>query len=152
MPSPKSTDRLASSQDPGPEPSLCNGATGAIPRAAAPPDEMHSTADERAQNAEALVLDTVGRMPAHPSDQQSVEQIEGAAWPEPAPDATYLIRRVHQLRRVPVGELSIEDVRIMLSQSAGTVAILPRVLDMLEENPLSAGDFYPGDLWVDEAA
>ncbi len=113
---------------------------------------MHSTADERAQNAEALVLDTVGRMPAHPSDQQSVEQIEGAAWPEPAPDATYLIRRVHQLRRVPVGELSIEDVRIMLSQSAGTVAILPRVLDMLEENPLSAGDFYPGDLWVDEAA
>ncbi|MFD3704677.1 contact-dependent growth inhibition system immunity protein [Nocardia sp. NPDC058658] len=91
-----------------------------------------------------LELDTEGCMPANPS----VEQIEGETWPEPASDATYVIRRVHQLRRVPVGELSIEDLRIMLSQSVGTVAILPRVLYLLEENPLSAGDFYPGDLLV----
>ncbi|MFI7529446.1 contact-dependent growth inhibition system immunity protein [Nocardia salmonicida] len=87
-------------------------------------------------------------MPANPSGQQSLEQIEGEAWPEPALDATHVIRRVHQLRRVPVGDLSIEDLRIMLSQSVGTVAILPRVLDLLEENPLSEGDFYPGDLLV----
>ncbi|MCA2207384.1 contact-dependent growth inhibition system immunity protein [Nocardia rosealba] len=87
-------------------------------------------------------------MAANPSDQQSVEQTEGEAWPEPAPDATYVIRRVHQLRRVPVVELSIEDLRIMVSQSVGTVAILPRILDLLEENPLSEGDFYPGDLLV----
>ncbi|MFC4376281.1 contact-dependent growth inhibition system immunity protein [Nocardia halotolerans] len=91
-------------------------------------------------------------MPANPSDQQSVEQIEGEAWPEPASDATYVVRRIHQLRRVPVGELSIEDLRIMVSQSVGTVAVLPRVLDLLEENPLSAGDFYPGDLLVATAA
>lgn len=36
----------------------------------------------------------------------------------------------------------------MVSQSVGTVAILPRILDLLEENPLSEGDFYPGDLLV----
>lgn len=34
----------------------------------------------------------------------------------------------------------------MLSQKVGTAAILPRVLDRLEANPLAAGDLYPGDL------
>ncbi|MEV6139194.1 contact-dependent growth inhibition system immunity protein [Nocardia sp. NPDC051990] len=87
-------------------------------------------------------------MPDNAADQQSVEHIEGVGWPEPASDATYVIRRVHQLRRIPVGELSVEDLRLMVSQSVGTVAILPRILDLLEEDPLAAGDFFPGDLLV----
>ncbi|MFJ2664158.1 contact-dependent growth inhibition system immunity protein [Nocardia fluminea] len=79
-------------------------------------------------------------------DSRSVEEIEGRAWGAPPPDATYLMRRVHELRQVPIGAFSIEDMRIMLAQNVGTASILPPALDALEEDPLAAGDFYPGDL------
>ncbi|MBF6329701.1 contact-dependent growth inhibition system immunity protein [Nocardia transvalensis] len=79
---------------------------------------------------------------------RSVEDIEGDAWDAAQSDATYVIRRIHELRRVPVREFGIEDMRIMLSQKVGTAAVLPRALDVLEGNPLSSGDFYPGDLLV----
>lgn len=77
---------------------------------------------------------------------QSVQDIEGDVWPAAAPEDTYLIRTVHRMRQVPIGELDIEGLRIMLSQNVGTTAILPRALDQLEANPLAAGHFYPGDL------
>jgi hypothetical protein len=77
-----------------------------------------------------------------------VEEIEGRSWGSPPADVTSVIRRVHQLRQVPVGELDIEDMRIMLSQRVGVAVILPRALDALEGDPLSAGDFFPGDLLV----
>lgn len=77
---------------------------------------------------------------------QSVQDIEGDVWPAAAPEDTYLVRTVHRMRQVPIGELDIEGLRIMLSQNVGTTAILPRALDQLEANPLAAGHFYPGDL------
>ncbi|MFC9964326.1 contact-dependent growth inhibition system immunity protein [Nocardia ignorata] len=77
---------------------------------------------------------------------QSVQDIEGDVWPAAAPEDTYLIRTVHRMRQVPIGELDIEGLRIMLLQNVGTTAILPRALDQLEANPLAAGHFYPGDL------
>lgn len=77
---------------------------------------------------------------------QSVQDIEGDVWPAATPEATYLVRTVHRLRQVPIGELDIEDLRIMLSQDVGTTAILPLALDQLDANPLAAGHFYPGDL------
>ncbi len=80
------------------------------------------------------------------SDWRSVEEIEGRAWGPPSQDATYVMRRVHQLRQIPISEFGVEDMRIMLSQKVGTAVILPRALDLLEKDPLAAGDFYPGDL------
>lgn len=77
---------------------------------------------------------------------QSVQDIEGDVWPAAAPEDTYLVRTVHRMRQVPIGELDIEGLRIMLSQNVGTTAILPRALDQLEANPLAAGHLYPGDL------
>jgi hypothetical protein len=52
-----------------------------------------------------------------------VEDIEGVAWPAPPSGATYVMRRIHELRRVPLREFSIEDMRIILSQKVGTAAI-----------------------------
>ncbi|MFD6397151.1 contact-dependent growth inhibition system immunity protein [Nocardia sp. NPDC060249] len=77
---------------------------------------------------------------------QSVQDIEGDVWPAAAPEDTYLVRTVHRMRQVPIGELDIEGLRIMLSQNVGTTAILPRALDQLEANPLAAGHLYPGAL------
>ncbi|WP_040736775.1 contact-dependent growth inhibition system immunity protein [Nocardia tenerifensis] len=79
---------------------------------------------------------------------RSVEDVEGVAWGASPPETTHLIRRVHELRRVPVSEFGVEDLRIMLSQSVGTAVLLPRALEVLERDPLASGDFYPGDLLV----
>lgn len=79
-------------------------------------------------------------------DRRSVADIEGVPWPAPGSEASFVVRRIHQLRQVPITELSIEDLRIMLSQNVRTAYLMPRVLDRLEHDPLSTGDFYPRDL------
>lgn len=77
----------------------------------------------------------------------SIEQREGP-WPEPGPDATALTRTVHRLRRVPLPELTAEGLRILLTQSVAVPHLLPRALDLIDTDPLTSGDMYPGDLLV----
>lgn len=79
-------------------------------------------------------------------DDQTLEQIEQDYWPEPPSDATFLVRRVTALRRVPLAELGVEDLRIMIGQGVGLPVLVPRALAVLEREPLAEGDFYPGDL------
>jgi hypothetical protein len=55
---------------------------------------------------------------------------------------------VHELRRRPVGQLGIEDLRVLVAQRVGLDVLVPLALARLEENPLAEGDFYPGDLLV----
>lgn len=77
---------------------------------------------------------------------KTIEQVEGAVWPPPTEGATRVMRSVHTLRKKPIGTLSAEDLRLLLTQQVGLDLIVPRALDALEKNPLVAGDFYPGDL------
>ncbi|MFI6040585.1 contact-dependent growth inhibition system immunity protein [Nocardia sp. NPDC051321] len=78
----------------------------------------------------------------------SVEQIEETSWPDPPADATRLIKTVHALRRKPIRELTPEDLRVLIRQHEGIQALLPRALDLLTQDPLTEGDYYPGDLLV----
>jgi hypothetical protein len=85
-------------------------------------------------------------MTAPSSDLRSLDDIEGTTW-GPAPvDATALVAKVHELRRKPVGELTPEDLRLLLGQQVGVDVLLSRALDVLKRDPLTEGDFYPGDL------
>ncbi|WP_370970857.1 contact-dependent growth inhibition system immunity protein [Amycolatopsis sp. cg9] len=79
---------------------------------------------------------------------RSLEQLEGHAWGDPPADATRLVRTAHELRRRPVGDLSAEDLRLLLLQQVGIELLVPLVLDRLEREPLAEGDCYPGDLLV----
>lgn len=54
--------------------------------------------------------------------------------------------RCSQFTRVPVKDLSAEQVRLLLSQDVGTVFLLDKTLQFLEVDILTDGDFYPGDL------
>jgi hypothetical protein len=76
----------------------------------------------------------------------TIQHLEGADWGEPEPNDSFLVRRCTQLRRKPLGEFTVEDLRIMLGQEIAVPILLPLALDVLVENPLAAGDFYPGDL------
>ncbi|MDT7724985.1 MAG: hypothetical protein QOI21_1561 [Actinomycetota bacterium] len=79
-------------------------------------------------------------------DTLSLEQIEDSYWGEPAADATRLVQTAHQIRRKPIGTLSVEDLRLLLGQQIGVAVLIPLALGELERVPLAEGDFYPGDL------
>jgi hypothetical protein len=76
----------------------------------------------------------------------TIEAIEGLRWADPEPGSTSLIRRCAALRRKPLSEFTIEDMRIMLSQQIGVSTLLPSAVDVLLRDPLAEGDYYAGDL------
>lgn len=76
---------------------------------------------------------------------QSLEQLENDRWP-PASYDSHLVQTAHRLRSVPIGELTIEDLRLLLGQQIGTRWLMPLALDGLQDEPRAMGDFYPGDL------
>jgi hypothetical protein len=75
----------------------------------------------------------------------TLDQLEGIEWGPPEAD-TYLVRTCHRLRKVPIGEFGVEDLRIMIGQSIGLFFLVPVALDVLARDPLAEGDLYPGDL------
>ncbi|MFB7313114.1 contact-dependent growth inhibition system immunity protein [Streptomyces sp. NPDC056192] len=77
---------------------------------------------------------------------RSLEELERACWPAPAADDTRLITTAHALRRRPVGELSVEDMRLLIGQDIGLPYLLPLAVEVLQENPMAEGHMYEGDL------
>jgi hypothetical protein len=78
---------------------------------------------------------------------KTLEQLEKDAWPEPE-FGSHLVATCHGLRKKPVGELSVEDLRILLGQDIGSQYLLPLAKAILRADPLAEGDFFPGDLVV----
>jgi hypothetical protein len=76
----------------------------------------------------------------------TLEQLEGIAWPEPSDSDTLLVRECHRLRKIPLGQLSTEHLRMLTLQEIGPTYLVPVALDKLEMDPFVAGDYYPGDL------
>ncbi|WP_231982957.1 contact-dependent growth inhibition system immunity protein [Nocardia sp. 852002-20019_SCH5090214] len=85
---------------------------------------------------------------ADADEDLSVDQFEDDVWPALPADATALMRTVDELRRKPIGDLTVEDMRSLLQQRVGVGVLLPRVLVRLNWDPLLAGDLFPGDLLV----
>nr|WP_308129066.1 contact-dependent growth inhibition system immunity protein [Actinoplanes polyasparticus] len=77
---------------------------------------------------------------------RTIEDIEGVRELEPGPDATPLVRRCLALRRKPLSEFRVEDLRILLGQRIAVPVLLPMAVAVLVDDPLAEGDFYAGDL------
>lgn len=77
--------------------------------------------------------------------RQSIEELEGDDWGDATFDS-HLVRECHRLRRVPLADLSAENLRILIGQQIGLRYLVPMALDLLRRDPFAAGDFYPGDL------
>jgi hypothetical protein len=75
----------------------------------------------------------------------TLDQIDPPAWGEPDFDSG-LVQTCHRLRRKPIGEFTVEDLRIMIGQKIGLRWLMPLALEVLERDPLAEGDFFPGDL------
>ena len=76
---------------------------------------------------------------------KSLEELEKTKWAEPE-FHSYLVETVHKSRKIPVCELTIENLRVLISQSVGLVFLMPLAIERLRERPLVEGDLYPGDL------
>jgi hypothetical protein len=76
---------------------------------------------------------------------KTLDELDPPAWGEPDSD-TYLIATCFRLRHKPIDSFSVEDLRILIGQEIGLAWLIPLALDVLEQDPLSEGDFYPGDL------
>jgi hypothetical protein len=72
--------------------------------------------------------------------------LEPPDWGDAPPDATGLVMSVHAARQKPLAELTVEDLRVLIGQNESLGRLVPLALLRLEENPLSEGDYYPGDL------
>jgi hypothetical protein len=76
---------------------------------------------------------------------KSLEELEHAHWGKPTSDS-YLVSTIHRLRRVPLRQFSVEDLRIMIGQNIGLQYLVPLALEHLRRDSLAQGDYYPGDL------
>lgn len=77
--------------------------------------------------------------------RKSIQDLEQDDWGEPT-YASHLVTTCHRLRRKPLIAFTAEDLRIMIGQRMALQFLVPLALDVLEEDPLAAGDFYAGDL------
>ncbi|WP_371552862.1 contact-dependent growth inhibition system immunity protein [Streptomyces sp. NBC_00554] len=77
---------------------------------------------------------------------RSLEELERGRWPAPPTGATRLVMTAHALRRRPIGELAVEDMRLLIGQDVGLQYLLPMALEVLRDNPMAEGYMYAGDL------
>jgi hypothetical protein len=76
---------------------------------------------------------------------RSLQELDGQDWGE-ATFPSYLVRTCHALRRKPLRDFTVEDLRIMIGQNFSLEYVVPLALERLQRDPFAAGDFYPGDL------
>ncbi|MFD7626694.1 contact-dependent growth inhibition system immunity protein [Streptomyces sp. NPDC059851] len=77
---------------------------------------------------------------------RTLDELDPPRWTAPPPDATHLVRKVHALRSVPLGELRPADLRTLISQQVALPYVLPLAVRLLVEEPLLDAYFYEGDL------
>lgn len=74
-----------------------------------------------------------------------LEEIDGEIWDE-AELACYPGTECFALRTKPLCDYTVEDLRAMIAHQLSLEILVPIALEILNENPLAHGDFFPGDL------
>ena len=75
----------------------------------------------------------------------SIEQLENDFWSDPEIESS-LVKKCHELRKRSIGELSIEDLRLLIGQQIGLPFIVPLAMEYLVKNPFNEGDLFKGAL------
>jgi len=76
----------------------------------------------------------------------TLEVIEDDFWGRAPFFASGLVKRCHQLRKKRLKDFEAGDFRCLIGQKFSLEILFPLAVDLLEQNPLIEGDFYPGDL------
>ncbi|SEJ79832.1 hypothetical protein SAMN05216327_12088 [Dyadobacter sp. SG02] len=59
---------------------------------------------------------------------------------------TNLVNKHNQLLKKNVDDFSVEDIRFMIGQRTALEILLPRAIELLNENIIAEGDLFEGDL------
>jgi hypothetical protein len=76
---------------------------------------------------------------------KTLEELEGTVWPYNK-FGSHVVQESQRLRKVPIGELSVEDLRLLIGQKIGLAHLIPLAIEQLSADPMVAGAFYRGDL------
>ena len=76
---------------------------------------------------------------------RTIDALDPPAWGPAAGNDTSLVRRCHQLRKTPLSNWDLDDLRLMIGQQISLPILMPRAIDVLAQNPLAEG-IFPGDL------
>ncbi|HET6994106.1 MAG TPA: contact-dependent growth inhibition system immunity protein [Chitinophagaceae bacterium] len=76
---------------------------------------------------------------------KSLEQLENKVWGEPE-YTSHLVTTLYRLRKKPLKEYTIEDLRISIGQNSSLDYLMPLAIEVLNKDILAEGDFYKGDL------
>lgn len=77
---------------------------------------------------------------------KSLEVLENRIWPDEETYVSGLVKRCHEYRKIPVGQLTAEQLRTLIGQQFGLPYLIPVAIENLTADILTEGAFYPGDL------
>lgn len=77
--------------------------------------------------------------------EYSLTELEEHDWGSATFDS-HLVNSVHELRYVPLKELSHDNVRLLIGQRVGLVYLVPLAIEALRTEPLVEATFFQGDL------
>lgn len=76
---------------------------------------------------------------------RSLQELEGVDWGEPGYESSLVIE-CYRLRRVPLKEFDVENIRRMIGQQIGLRYLVPLALRELRQRPHAEGNLYEGAL------
>jgi hypothetical protein len=76
---------------------------------------------------------------------KTLENLEKDFWGAPT-YTSHLVTTCHKLRKKPLEEFKVEDLRIMIGQNIGLKYLIPLAIEILENDLLVEGELYEGDL------
>lgn len=77
--------------------------------------------------------------------QKTLENLDKEKWNTFDSDSR-LIKRIKELRKVPLDNFSAEDLRLMIGQRESLEYLIPLAIEKLKADILAEGDMYKGDL------
>lgn len=77
---------------------------------------------------------------------QSIEQLENDIWKTPANFSSSMIEKCHGYRKISISKLTVEQLRLLISQKIGVKYLIGIAIEKLNRDILSGGDLYEGDL------
>ena len=77
---------------------------------------------------------------------KSIEQLENDYWKDEIEFQSNLVINCHKYRKIPIKDLTIEQLRLLISQKIGIEYLTEIAIEKLGQNILGEGDLYEGDL------
>jgi hypothetical protein len=76
---------------------------------------------------------------------KTLQELEQFDWGQQTSESS-VVSNCYRLRQKPIGQFTVEELRIMIGQQIGLAFLVPIAIEHLENDPFVEGDYFPGDL------